>query len=97
MPTSGHQDLQGFGEVSYERWSGAIVNSPHDSEGRAPNLIKWLPPGNDLPENDTPAEHITFLTVVAAFKDLRSHPCCTPLVVCHVRLDITGRAKVTDL
>lgn len=24
MPTSGHQDLQGFGEVSYERWSGAL-------------------------------------------------------------------------
>lgn len=24
MPTSGHQDLQGFGEVPYERWSGAL-------------------------------------------------------------------------
>lgn len=45
-----------------------IVNSPHDSEGRAPNLVKRLPPGNDLPENDAPAEHVTFLTVVAAYK-----------------------------
>lgn len=44
------------------------MNSPHDSEGRAPNLVKRLPPGNDLPENDTPAEHVTFLTVVAAYK-----------------------------
>lgn len=44
------------------------MNSPHDSEGRTPNLVKRLPPGDDLPENDTPAEHVTFLTVVAAYK-----------------------------
>lgn len=44
------------------------MNSPHDSEGRTPNLIERLPPGDDLPENDAPAEHVTFLTVVAAYK-----------------------------
>lgn len=42
------------------------VHSPHDAESRATNFIKGLPACDHLPENNTPTEHITLLTVVTA-------------------------------
>lgn len=42
------------------------VHSPHDAESRAADFIEGLSTSDHLPENNTPTEHITFLTVVTA-------------------------------
>lgn len=42
------------------------VDGPHDAEGGAADLVVGLLAGDDLPEDDGPAEHVTLLTVVAA-------------------------------
>ena len=41
-----------------------IVHCPHDAKSRSPYFIKRFPPCEHLPQNDSPAEHITLLTVV---------------------------------
>lgn len=40
------------------------VYSPHNAESWSTNFIEWFAASENLPENDTPAKHITFLTVV---------------------------------
>lgn len=42
------------------------VDGPHDAEGGAADLVVGLLAGDDLPEDDGPAEHVTLLAVVAA-------------------------------
>lgn len=42
------------------------VDGPHDAEGGAADLVVGLLAGDDLPEDDGPAEHVALLTVVAA-------------------------------
>jgi hypothetical protein len=42
-----------------------IMNSPHDSESWATNLIKGFPTCYHFPKDNTPAEDITFFTVIA--------------------------------
>lgn len=42
------------------------MDSPHDSEGRASQLIKGLVSGDDLPQDDAPAEDVTLLGVGVA-------------------------------
>lgn len=42
------------------------MHSPHDAESRATNFIEGLPACDHLPENNTPTEHVTLLTVVTA-------------------------------
>lgn len=45
-----------------------IVHSPHNSKSWSSNFIKGLPAGDDFPQNDTPAKHITLLTIIATCK-----------------------------
>lgn len=45
------------------------MDCPHDAEGRAADLVMGLLAGDDLPQDDGPAEHVTFLTVVAACRE----------------------------
>lgn len=47
------------------------VDGPHDAEGRATDLVVGLLAGDDLPQDDGPAEHVTLLTVVAACREQR--------------------------
>lgn len=42
------------------------MDGPHDAEGGAADLVVGLLAGDDLPEDDGPAEHVTLLAVVAA-------------------------------
>ena len=42
------------------------VDGPHDTEGRAADLVEGLLACDDLPQDDAPAEHVTLLTVVTA-------------------------------
>lgn len=50
-----------------------IVHSPHNAKSWSSNFIKGLPASDHLPENDPPAEHITFLAVIAACECIRTH------------------------
>lgn len=43
------------------------MHGPHDAEGRSSDLVKGLPASDHLPQDDTPAEHITLFTVVTAW------------------------------
>lgn len=45
------------------------MDGPHDAEGGAADLIVGLLAGDDLPQDDGPAEHVTLLTVVAACRE----------------------------
>lgn len=42
------------------------VDGPHDAEGGSADLVVGLLAGDDLPQDDGPAEHVTLLAVVAA-------------------------------
>lgn len=42
-----------------------VMNSPHDTESWATNLIKGFPTCYHFPKDNTPAEDITFFTVIA--------------------------------
>lgn len=46
-------------------FSQTIMNSPHDTESWATNLIKGFPTCYYFPKDNTPAEDITFFTVIA--------------------------------
>ena len=41
------------------------MNSPHDTERWATNFIKGFPTCYHFPKDNTPAEDITFFTVIA--------------------------------
>lgn len=44
------------------------MNSPHDSESWAPDLIKGFPACYHFPEDYAPAEDITLFTVIATYE-----------------------------
>ena len=44
-----------------------LVDCPHDAECWPAYFIKWLPSGDDLPQNDAPTEDVAFLTVVTPY------------------------------
>lgn len=45
-----------------------IMDSPHNAKSRSSNFIKGLPTSDHFPQNDTPAEHIALLTIIATCK-----------------------------
>lgn len=51
------------------------MHGPHDAECRATDFFEGLPAGDDLPQDDAPAEHVALLAVVTPWrteKDRRS-------------------------
>lgn len=56
-------------------WPRALtsVDRPHDAKGRATDLVKGLPARDHLPQDDAPAEYVTFLTVVNACTHTHTH------------------------
>lgn len=69
VPATGNLDVR-----LLRRWRRPLVatgrltsvDGPHDAEGGAADLVVGLLAGDDLPQDDGPAEHVTLLTVVAA-------------------------------
>lgn len=51
--------------VLHLKFQLTIMNCPHDPESRTTNLIERFSASNYLPKNNTPAEYITFFTVIA--------------------------------
>lgn len=45
-----------------------IMHSPHNAKSWSSNFIKRLPASDHFPQNDTPAEHIALLTIIATCK-----------------------------
>lgn len=45
--------------------SQTVMNSPHDTESWATNFIKGFPTCYYFPKDNTPAEDVTFFTVIA--------------------------------
>ena len=89
------------------------MDRPQHPQVVTADLLEGQPPGQHLPQDDPPAEHVTLLAVGDAFKDLerqldksigmmsladlRGHPGGAALVVGHDCGLVTRRPKVTNL
>ena len=97
VPAHGHQALQRWWAVGNQGWPLILVDCPEHAQIVASDLLKRQSTGKNLPEDDSPAEHIALLTVGDPLENLRGHPGGAALVVRHDGRLVARRAKVADL